>query len=1084
MRKFILQVTFEDCYQELLLSIQEHVNKYGDYMSPYNSCIQSLVFHFEGDKLRVKTPQSKYEEYGNELLLLTLENILQIPLFFNPNEGRSVDNIEQYIGGELYQKYITNENEVDSELHFVFYISLTHKNVIYDIEKFISHLPDNLPFYVDVITFTNDISYLYREERCDKEDIQHMSDNISSIIALKERFSPTKGNKRIQFRNIYFLQNIDESNHALQLNHAKLTSILGNLTLSLIEGYDYISSKTFKDPITTFCINTFEIDKYSIINNWALTIFKNLCNKIIGNGEEQKTVDQYKVNRIFSDILEEERKGIENLNTIPDEDVPNFLKEWKEEFKNKILDKIINANLTNAEKELLLSYFQNLTNRDLLQLEDFDFEKLDLFDSLYIPYINLTSDKDDPYLQLKELILQIQKLKDEMKERQKRISETRKLIDEHYHHDGTWTDEGYRIGDEIFRIHKTDLIGNNGSENELLSEYEPDLSAPLPRNADLKSFFPPIKNQGKQGACASFSLTSVFEYFFSHETQKPSDMSEAFVYYNARAISGKTAIDDGANLHDVIRGMVDKGVCIEELCEYNPEVFDKEPSMAAYEDGEHRKVTSAKSVPISVDVIKSAINEGYPVVGCFRIFKSLQDNTSGFVPMPTDDEKKSDDGFHAMVICGYNDKHGHFIVRNSWGTAFGDNGYCYLPYSYIRDTDLTRYAVAITGINAKEFVKHSPVDEEFDFGSKNKNIQYAILLNMLKEDGHRLNKDRDQVKLLINDIRKLIEEIKSKDDVDDLRESVDKKVQQLESNNLQLKRKVHQVSIWDNKVMHIVHICILLVSLIAIGFGVYYDRRYVWIVGTIVSVVDIISWVVSSLLYKNKIKKNIELEIEGNEQEKRNLSNSIAEKSKFREKVILILNAIGDIDDVSRFNRELLNLIISTLNNCYDKITEYLNSNYQGDKNDEVVFPDWFEIILGKLPQYNLLKELLTNTEGKSVRDMIKDVQENILKSLNDNFNKSIDELYNDKILWQAFVDQVVQSKVYAQINSLTFDTRLSEDSSKQCGFFLSDLNKVVDINNIKKTDIPSQSRNRFIFIKIKKVSIDELIIFQRNNRE
>ena len=108
------------------------------------------------------------------------------------------------------------------------------------------------------------------------------------------------------------------------------------------------------------------------------------------------------------------------------------------------------------------------------------------------------------------------------------------------------------------------------------------------------------------------------------------------------------------------------------------------------------------------------------------------------------------------------------------------------------------------------------------------------------------------------------------------------------------------------------------------------------------------------MLYKNKIKKNIELEIEGNEQEKRNLNNSIAEKSKFREKVILILNAIGDIDDVSRFNRGLLNLIISTLNNCYDKITEYLNSNYQGDKNDEVVFPDWFEIILGKLPQYNL----------------------------------------------------------------------------------------------------------------------------------
>lgn len=1081
MRKFILQVTFEDCYQELLLAIQEHVNKYGDFMSPYNSCIQSLAFHFEGDTLLVKTPQSKYEEIGNEMLLLTLENILQIPLFFNPNGGRAIDNIEQYIGGELYQEYITKENAVDAELHFIFYISLTQKDVVHDIEKLLSQLPKNLPFFVDFVTFPNDVSSLYRKEQFDKEDNRMMSDCISSLITLKEKVSAS-GNVKIQIRNIYFLQNLDESSHALQFNHTKLTSILGNLTLSLIEGYDYISSKAFKDPITTFSVNTFEIDKYSIINNWALTIFKKLCDKIVGNVEEQNAIDKEKVNRIFSEILEEERNGLEEINSLPDEEVSNFLQEWKDNFKNKILNKIINANLTNAEKELLLSYFQNLTNRSLPQLEDFDFEKLELFDSLYIPYINQTSDKEDPYLQLKELILQIRKLKEEMKDRQKRISETHKLIDEHYRHDGLWTDEGYRIGDDVFKIHKTDLIGDGDYTGELLSEYRPDFSQPLPRNADLKSYFPPIKNQGKQGACASFSLTSVFEYFFSNETQKSDDMSEAFVYYNARAISGKTAIDDGANLHDVIRGMVDKGVCIEELCEYNPEVFDKEPSVAAYEDGEQRKVTSAKSVPISVDVIKSAINEGYPVVGCFKIFKSLQDNTSGFVPMPTDEERNNDDGFHAMVICGYNDKHGHFIVRNSWGTAFGDNGYCYLPYSYVRDTDLTRYAVAITGINAKQFIKHNPKDDEFDFGSKDKNIQYAILLNMLKEDEHRLNTDRERVKSLINELRKLIEKIKSKDDISDLQISVDKNIQQIESNNLQLEQKNRQVSIWDNKVVHIVHICILLLSILATGAGVYYEKRYVWIVGTIVSVIDLISWVVCAFLNKHNNQKKIGQEIERNEQEKRNLLEGIDEKTKFRERVILILNAIGDIDDISSFNRELLSLIISTLNICYDKITEYLNNNYQDRIDDQVIFPNWFKNVSENLPSYDLLKELLTNTEGKDIRKGLKTIQESILNHLNNNFNKTIDELYEDKSLWQAFIDQVDQAKVYAQIDSLTFDTRLSEEPSKQCAFFLSDLNKSVDINNIKKTDIVSQSRNRFIFIKLKKVTIDELVLFKKRH--
>lgn len=1083
MRKFILQVTFEDCYQELLLAIQEHVNKYGDYVSPYNSCIQSLTFHFKEKTLHVKTPQPKYEEYRNELLLLTIENILQIPLYFNPNEGKAVENIAQYIGGELYQEYITKENAVDSELHFVFYVSLTNRAVIYDIEKLLTQLPENLPFFVDFVTFPNDVSSLYRKEQFDKEDRNLMSDNISSIIDLKEKFS-VSGNNKIQIKNIYFLQNLDESNHALQLNHTKLTSILGNLILSLIEGYDYISSKAFKDPITTFCINTFEIDKYSIINNWALTIFKNLCDKIIGNVEEQNSINKEKVNRIFSEILEEESNGLKKMNSIPNEEAANYLNEWKEEFKNRILNKIINANLTNAEKDLLLSYFQNLTNRDLLQLEDFDFEKLDLFDSLYIPYINQISDKEDQYLQLKKLILQIKKMKDEIKERQKRISETHKLIDENYHHDGTWTDGGYRIGEDVYKIHKTDLIGEADSVSEMLSEYRPDLSQPLPRNADLKSYFPPIKNQGKQGACASFSLTSVFEYFFSNETHRHVDMSEAFVYYNARALRGKTAIDDGANLHDVIRGMVEKGVCIEELCVYNPEEFDREPSAAAYEDGEQRKVTSAKSVPVSVDVIKSAINEGYPVVGCFKIFKSIQDNTSGFVPMPKDEERNNDDGFHAMVICGYNDKHGHFIVRNSWGTAFGDNGYCYLPYSYVRDTDLTRYAVAITGINAKEFIKHTPIDDVFDFGSKNKNIQYAILLNMLKEDEYRLDIGRKKVKSLINELRKLIEEIKSKDDVSDMQQSVDKEIQQIESDNLQLKQKTQQISIWENKVIQIVHICILFVSLLAIGAGVYYEKRYVWTIGTVVSVIDLISWIVCAILYKYQSKKKIEQEIERNEQKISNLYNSINEKVRFRERVILILNAIGDIEDISSFNRELLILIISTLNNCYDKITDYLYNNYQDRKEDEVIYPNWFKNVSETLPSYDLLKELITNTEGKDISKGLKIIQENILRHLNNNFNKSIDELFEDKSLWQTFIDEVEQSKVYAQIDVLAYDSKLSKEPNKQCAFFLSDLNKSVDINNIKKTDIASQSRNRFIFIKLKKVSIDELIIFQKNNRE
>ena len=46
-------------------------------------------------------------------------------------------------------------------------------------------------------------------------------------------------------------------------------------------------------------------------------------------------------------------------------------------------------------------------------------------------------------------------------------------------------------------------------------------------------------------------------------------------------------------------------------------------------------------------------------------------------------------GGHAMLIVGYNDDKQWFIVRNSWGNKWADNGYCYIPYDYIIDPNET-----------------------------------------------------------------------------------------------------------------------------------------------------------------------------------------------------------------------------------------------------------------------------------------------------------------------------------------------------------------------------------------------------------
>jgi len=45
-------------------------------------------------------------------------------------------------------------------------------------------------------------------------------------------------------------------------------------------------------------------------------------------------------------------------------------------------------------------------------------------------------------------------------------------------------------------------------------------------------------------------------------------------------------------------------------------------------------------------------------------------------------------GGHAVLLVGFKDSTKKFIVRNSWGPDWGDNGYFTLPYKYVIDPKL------------------------------------------------------------------------------------------------------------------------------------------------------------------------------------------------------------------------------------------------------------------------------------------------------------------------------------------------------------------------------------------------------------
>ena len=46
-------------------------------------------------------------------------------------------------------------------------------------------------------------------------------------------------------------------------------------------------------------------------------------------------------------------------------------------------------------------------------------------------------------------------------------------------------------------------------------------------------------------------------------------------------------------------------------------------------------------------------------------------------------------GGHAVLAVGYDDSQQRFIVRNSWGTGWGMQGYFTMPYAYLTERNLS-----------------------------------------------------------------------------------------------------------------------------------------------------------------------------------------------------------------------------------------------------------------------------------------------------------------------------------------------------------------------------------------------------------
>ena len=213
---------------------------------------------------------------------------------------------------------------------------------------------------------------------------------------------------------------------------------------------------------------------------------------------------------------------------------------------------------------------------------------------------------------------------------------------------------------------------------------------PLPEEVDLRDECTPVYDQESLGSCTGNAIGGAYEFCLKKQEKPVFTPSRLYIYYNERWIAGTVDQDSGAYIRDGLKSLNKQGVCDELMWPYLIRKFKEKPSDECYEEGLKHTISDYERIDNrSLFLLKQCLAKGIPFIFGFSVFEGFESEEvarTGVVNMPTPGESMV--GGHAVLAVGYDDKTKRFIVRNSWGEAWGQKGYFTIPFEYLTNPEL------------------------------------------------------------------------------------------------------------------------------------------------------------------------------------------------------------------------------------------------------------------------------------------------------------------------------------------------------------------------------------------------------------
>ncbi|TDR82043.1 C1 family peptidase [Paludibacterium purpuratum] len=197
------------------------------------------------------------------------------------------------------------------------------------------------------------------------------------------------------------------------------------------------------------------------------------------------------------------------------------------------------------------------------------------------------------------------------------------------------------------------------------------------RNVSGRNYVSSIKNQGQCGSCWAFAVTAALESKAMINNNAPGsnlDLSEQIVLSCSNAGSCDGGWPDQAS-----KFLVGTGDANERYFRYTAADTACSQAAAGWRNAAYRlkswKYVVSNATP-SVSLLKNALYSSGPLVTTMRVYEDFYYYDSGVYRHTSGDYV----GNHAIVIVGWDDKAQAFIVKNSWGTDWGENGFFLISY--------------------------------------------------------------------------------------------------------------------------------------------------------------------------------------------------------------------------------------------------------------------------------------------------------------------------------------------------------------------------------------------------------------------